>query len=227
MKYLFYLFALCIIAGIIEKIVFWFHDINRKEKDNSNSYACSESKSTERNDLNKVNYTKVNYTVEIKYLGKKYLAIVENQKVFYLNGNLEREYIGSYKLEGKCYKVENRQGGIIGTIDKPDSSALISLSRVGVLEDYKCNLKRANENTTSKIPQEIMDKMYNDVVRKNKLIWLCAEAFENCILDIDTDEVIASSNSNDLVACAAGFTCLHYAKIYGSKFNEFYSSINY
>ena len=221
MQYVLYIVAFCVVAGLIEKLANYYNSRQIRKR-----YSSVDMKTTyqyeKRSHLNKTDYT-----VEINYMGKIYRAIIENRKVYYLKDEGTKEYIGYYEEGKNGYMVKNSQGEDIGIVDKPDPTATISLSRLGTFERYRKNLVKVNNDPRSYISQELLENMYNDVLRKNKLIWLCAEAFEKVILDIDTSNVIAYSKSKDLVACSAGFVCLHYSKIYGSVYNNFYSSINY
>ena len=221
MKYILYLILIVIGVDLIEKIIVWCREpLKRNEEKTSITKTKMPPKPIAKESGCAL------YNVEVRHLGRSYKALAEGKKVYYLDGNT-KTYIGYYEPKGDGFEIKNKKGGVIGIVDKPTSTATISLSRLGVLEEYKKTLIKLKDDPKSGIPKEYIDKMYNDVVRNNKLIWLCAEAFDSAILDVDSYEVLASTKSKDLVANSAAFVCLHYEIIYGSNFNKFYSSINY
>lgn len=158
--------------------------------------------------------------------GEEYKARFENGIVYALPKYTEEYEIGYYVLEDGQWKVRCiSDKGEIGKIMPSNTSALIYFNRLGDLERQRNILKKISE-TSPWLTEEEQNRQYNQVAKKTKLTWLCAEVFEGFIQDVDTFDTIAISTSKDLVGAAAAFICLQYECVMDGKYHAFYSPIN-
>lgn len=155
------------------------------------------SKKTKTNNTN--NYQKL----IANFVNEQWKATVENNIVKCIPPHTETYAIGTYHKTGdKTYEVYNNSNYIIGKISDTGNSALMHLSRLGMLKKFK--------------------DMGFPKPTPNELVFLCAESFPKTILETNTYNECAYYNGNDYIGAAAAFICMHYEVISNSKFHIFF-----
>lgn len=131
-------------------------------------------------------------------------ALFENGIVYCCPKNIEKFIIGYYEIKGSKLLVfcNKEKDELIAEIQVNNNSSNIYLSRLGQLNRF-----------------EKLGFPKNPPV---KLMYLCAESFENIVIDKESGEVVAEFSGSHSEAVAA-FACLHYETISKSKYHDFYT----
>lgn len=130
-------------------------------------------------------------------------------KAYAYNGNImcvpshsEPFFVGRYDQSGdKNYEVFNSKGYLIGNLSDNGSSALIFLSRLGMLKKFE------DLGFPKPIP--------------NNLVCDCAEAFPNIIMELRTSNECAYYKGADYIGAAAAFVCMQFEMSEG-KYHSFF-----
>ena len=209
------IFLIHLVLAIIVSIVVWV-------KGNSDMYKEDRQETTLQPENKEVKKQNV---LTYRDGNKEYNARFEDGVVYAMHGCGEY-VIGYYACEDGEWKVRCASDkGEIGSISKSVSSfQLIYFNRLGDLARYKNMLKKLAEDNPW-LTKEEQERQHNNAVKNIQLSWCCAEIFGDFILDINTQEVIASSNSRDVIGNAAAFICLQYDVVMEGKYHDFYSPI--
>lgn len=214
MKYLIIFIIQSVLAIVIYIVIMAKDRADSKKKSSQNTTPKPEIKEVKPQNV-------LTYTGH----GKEYKARFEDGIVYALSGRGEY-IIGYYAYEDGKWKVRCASDkGEIGCISKSVSSShLIYFNRLGDLKRYKNMLKRLAEDNPW-LTKEEQERQYNNAVRNTQLSWYCAEIFGDFILDVSSQDVIATSNTQDVIGNAAAFTCLQYEVVMDGKYHDFYSPI--
>ena len=156
---------------------------------------------------------------------KEYKARFEDGVVYAMPEHVDDFVIGYYALEEGGWKVRcSFDKGEIATINKEETSATIFFNRIGDIARNKKILMELAEAGTF-LTKEELERQHNESVRRTRLSYMCAEVFGGFIHDIDTNELVATSTSDDVIGNAAAFTCLQYNLVMEGKYHDFYSPI--
>lgn len=129
-------------------------------------------------------------------------AYANNGLVMCVPPHSEEFTIGRYRQsENGKYDVYDNKGYVIGNISDNGSTALVYLSRIGVLNRFK------DLGFPKPIP--------------NNLVCDCAESYPNVILELRTNGELAYYKGTDYIGAAAAFVCMQFEMSEG-RFHSFF-----